>query len=155
MPRDFNSGSFNFGDVVVFENSPTFMRRIAREFWRYQVRPEFECFDTGHIGNIKRMIEEGYFEPPYFFQLVMLPLLQLQAPATRVALPVLSRLQDSRDRFNAFIASPVDYMPGTAMGISGDQTINIVRDKVQRANLIAFLRQKSDDPPALPTVAGK
>ncbi|TFV96970.1 lipopolysaccharide biosynthesis protein [Leifsonia flava] len=38
------------------------------------------------------------------FQLVMLPLLQLQAPATRVALPVLSRLQDQRDRFNAFIS---------------------------------------------------
>lgn len=69
----FNSGSLNFGDVFVFENSPTFMRRIALEFWRHQVRPEFECFDTGHIGNIRRMIEEGYFEPPYFFQLVMLP----------------------------------------------------------------------------------
>ena len=69
----FNSGSLNFGDVFVFENSPTFMRRIALEFWKHQVRPEFECFDTGHIGNIRRMIDEGYFEPPYFFQLVMLP----------------------------------------------------------------------------------
>lgn len=69
----FNSGSLNFGDVFVFENSPVFMRRLALEMWRYQVRPEFECFDTGHIGNIKRMIDEGYFDPPFFFQLVMLP----------------------------------------------------------------------------------
>lgn len=69
----FNSGSFNFGEAFVFENSPTFMRRIALEFWKHQVRPEFECFDTGHIGNIQRMIDEGYFEPPFFFQLVMLP----------------------------------------------------------------------------------
>ena len=57
--------------------------------------------------------------------------------------------------FNAYIASPVDYVPGTAMGISGDKSIGIVRDKVRRANLIAFLRQKSDDPPPLPTPAGK
>ncbi|MGI9822604.1 lipopolysaccharide biosynthesis protein [Agromyces sp. Marseille-Q5079] len=38
------------------------------------------------------------------FQLMMLPLTQLNAPSTRVALPVLSRLQDQRDRFNAFIS---------------------------------------------------
>lgn len=37
------------------------------------------------------------------FQLVMLPLLQIQAPSTRVALPVLSRLQDKRDRFAEFL----------------------------------------------------
>ncbi|WP_081975324.1 lipopolysaccharide biosynthesis protein [Modestobacter caceresii] len=38
------------------------------------------------------------------FQLVMMPLLQVQAPATRVALPVLSRLQDDRKRFAEFIS---------------------------------------------------
>lgn len=37
------------------------------------------------------------------FQLVMLPLMQLNAPSTRVALPVLSRLQDSRAKFDEFL----------------------------------------------------
>jgi PST family polysaccharide transporter len=37
------------------------------------------------------------------FQLVMMPLLQVQAPSTRVALPVLSRLQDDRKRFADFL----------------------------------------------------
>lgn len=37
------------------------------------------------------------------FQLMLLPLNQLNAPSTRVALPILSRLQDDRDRFSAFI----------------------------------------------------
>ncbi|WP_081788423.1 lipopolysaccharide biosynthesis protein [Candidatus Blastococcus massiliensis] len=37
------------------------------------------------------------------FQLVMMPLLQVQAPSTRVALPVLARLQDDRKRFAEFI----------------------------------------------------
>ncbi|MCZ2825591.1 MULTISPECIES: lipopolysaccharide biosynthesis protein [unclassified Modestobacter] len=38
------------------------------------------------------------------FQLVMMPLLQVQAPSTRVALPVLSRLQDDKKRFAEFIS---------------------------------------------------
>jgi polysaccharide transporter, PST family len=37
------------------------------------------------------------------FQLMMMPLLQINAPATRVALPVLSRLQDQRERYASFI----------------------------------------------------
>lgn len=37
------------------------------------------------------------------FQLLMNPLNQLRTPATTVALPVLSRLQDDDDRFSAFI----------------------------------------------------
>ena len=57
--------------------------------------------------------------------------------------------------FNAFIASPVDYVPGTSMGITDLPGRVGVRDKMQRANLIAFLRLKSDDPPPLPSLAGK
>lgn len=37
------------------------------------------------------------------FQLVMMPLLQVQAPSTRVALPVLARLRDDRARFAEFL----------------------------------------------------
>jgi len=46
--------------------------------------------------------------------------------------------------FNAFIAEPMDYLPGGAMRIEG------VKDPADRANLIAFLRQNSTDPPPLP-----
>jgi cytochrome c len=44
---------------------------------------------------------------------------------------------------NAFIASPTDYVPGTNMDA-------VITDPTQRANLIAFLRQNSDDPLPLP-----
>jgi PST family polysaccharide transporter len=37
------------------------------------------------------------------FQLLMVPITQLNAPATRVALPVLSRLQEEPARFNAYL----------------------------------------------------
>ena len=45
---------------------------------------------------------------------------------------------------NAFITAPVDYVPGTNMNSEG------VVDMKQRADLIAFLRQKSDKPAPLP-----
>ncbi len=51
--------------------------------------------------------------------------------------------------FNAFIASPVDYVPGTKMVFAG------FNDPATRANLIAFLRTKSDNPPPLPVSAKK
>ncbi len=35
------------------------------------VRPEMECFDSGHIGNTAPLIELGILKPPYQFSLVM------------------------------------------------------------------------------------
>jgi cytochrome c len=45
---------------------------------------------------------------------------------------------------NAFIASPVDYVPGTKMRFNG------FKDPATRADLIAFFRITSDNPPPLP-----
>ena len=45
---------------------------------------------------------------------------------------------------NAFITAPVDYLPGTTMWTWG------IKDPVDRANLIAYLRQNSDDAPSIP-----
>lgn len=44
------------------------------------------------------------------FQLMVMPLNQLNAPATRVALPILSRLQDNRARFRDFINTGQTFM---------------------------------------------
>ena len=35
------------------------------------VRPEMECFDTGHIGNTRPLIDMGVLEPPLQFSLIM------------------------------------------------------------------------------------
>jgi len=69
----FNSGSLNFNDEAIYENSPQFMEAMAVAMRDHGVRPEFEIFDTGHIGNISRMIERGMFKPPYLFQFVLGP----------------------------------------------------------------------------------
>jgi 3-keto-5-aminohexanoate cleavage enzyme len=35
------------------------------------VRPELECFDTGHIANTAPLIDMGVLRPPYQFSLIM------------------------------------------------------------------------------------
>jgi 3-keto-5-aminohexanoate cleavage enzyme len=35
------------------------------------VRPEMECFDAGHIGNTRPLIDMGVLKPPFQFSLVM------------------------------------------------------------------------------------
>ena len=35
------------------------------------VRPEMECFDSGHIGNTRPLIDLAVLQPPYQFSLVM------------------------------------------------------------------------------------
>ena len=35
------------------------------------VRPEMECFDTGHIGNTRPLIDMDVLRPPYQFSLIM------------------------------------------------------------------------------------
>jgi len=35
------------------------------------VRPELECFDTGHIANTAPLIDMGLLKPPYQFSLIM------------------------------------------------------------------------------------
>ena len=35
------------------------------------IRPELECFDTGHIGNTRPLIHQGVLRPPYQFSLIM------------------------------------------------------------------------------------
>lgn len=64
------------------------------------------------------------------FQLMMLPLLQLNAPSTRVALPVLSRLQDDRKRYAAFITfgqSALLTVVGLVLALLGAQAESVIR----------------------------
>ena len=48
------------------------------------------------------------------------------------------------EELNAFIASPRDFVPGTIMAFPG------IKDVASRANLIAYLRENSDNPLPLP-----
>lgn len=56
------------------------------------------------------------------FQLMLLPLNQLNAPSTRVALPVLSRLQDNKARFAEFIDAGQTFMLNLVSAVLGFAT---------------------------------
>jgi 3-keto-5-aminohexanoate cleavage enzyme len=60
---------FVFDDVFKnpFDDIQTFLEAMNRA----GVTPELECFDTGHIGNIRPFVQANELEPPIQFSLVM------------------------------------------------------------------------------------
>ncbi|HEU0318049.1 MAG TPA: 3-keto-5-aminohexanoate cleavage protein [Solirubrobacteraceae bacterium] len=63
-------GTINFGERI-FEGDLSFLRRMAAAFRRHGVRPELECFDTGHVGLALQLREEGLLEDPLVVQFVL------------------------------------------------------------------------------------
>lgn len=60
-------GSLNFGDMVYI--SPTeWLRRQAKLIQESGVKPELECFDTGHLRFAKQLINEGLIDGDPLFQ---------------------------------------------------------------------------------------
>ena len=66
----FNLGTMNFGEDI-FVNTFSDMRALARAFKKYQVVPEFEIYDAGHLDNLKKLIKENEITPPYHCQFVL------------------------------------------------------------------------------------
>jgi 3-keto-5-aminohexanoate cleavage enzyme len=56
-------GSVNFGDDI-FANPMPFMRLLARDMQKYNVVPELEIFDLGHLSNAKKLAAEGLIRTP-------------------------------------------------------------------------------------------
>jgi 3-keto-5-aminohexanoate cleavage enzyme len=63
-------GTVNFGDEV-FENSFPIMRGIMAELRRYDVAPELEIFDRGHLSNAVRLAREGHLTLPAHVDFVL------------------------------------------------------------------------------------
>src|SRR5260221_9884304 len=55
----------------VFANPFSDIQFFLEEMNHAGVRPEMECFDSGHIGNTAPLIDLGLLKPPYQFSLVM------------------------------------------------------------------------------------
>ena len=66
----FDCGTINFGERI-FEGDVPFLRRMAEAFRRTGVRPELECFDTGHVGLALQLRDEGLLDDPLVFQFVL------------------------------------------------------------------------------------
>jgi uncharacterized protein (DUF849 family) len=76
-----NMGSMNYAKYsesrddfvfdMVFQNPFQEIRQFLTAMNDHGVKPELECFDTGHIGNIRPFLESGELEHPIHFSLVM------------------------------------------------------------------------------------
>ena len=76
-----NMGSMNYAKYsdsredfvfdMVFENPFEEIRRLLRTMQESGVKPELECFDTGHIGNTRPILKEGEIDPPLHFNLIL------------------------------------------------------------------------------------
>ncbi len=63
-------GTVNFGDDV-FENSFPIMRAILKKMREFDVRPELEIFDKGHIANARRLARERLLSFPQHVDFVL------------------------------------------------------------------------------------
>jgi 3-keto-5-aminohexanoate cleavage enzyme len=63
-------GTINFGDRI-FEGDVPFLRRMAGTMRDHGVKPELECFDTGHVGLALQLRDEGLLEDPLVVQFVL------------------------------------------------------------------------------------
>jgi len=55
----------------VFANPFSDIQLFLETMKKAQVRPEMECFDAGHIGNTRPLIDMGVLGAPYQFSLIM------------------------------------------------------------------------------------
>lgn len=63
-------GSNNF-PTRVYENSPDLVDWLSSEMLTYDVKPEIEAFDLGHIVHAARMADDGRLKGPLYVQFVM------------------------------------------------------------------------------------
>ncbi len=76
-----NMGSMNYAkyhekkkDFVfdfVFQNPFSEIRAFLEEMNRLQIKPELECFDSGHAASLHPLIDMGLLKGPYLVSLIM------------------------------------------------------------------------------------
>jgi uncharacterized protein (DUF849 family) len=76
-----NMGSMNYAKYsesrdefvfdMVFQNPFSEIRQFLERMNDHGIKPELECFDTGHVGNTRPFLESGELEHPVHFSLVM------------------------------------------------------------------------------------
>lgn len=63
-------GTLNFADGT-YISTPAMLRTMAQRIKDCGVKPELECFDTGHVRLASQLIKEGLIEDPPLFQICL------------------------------------------------------------------------------------
>ena len=67
----YHPGKMAFVFDFVFANPFSDIVPLVSAMKEARVKPEMECFDSGHIGNCFPLIHMGLLEPPFQFSLIM------------------------------------------------------------------------------------
>jgi uncharacterized protein (DUF849 family) len=67
----YSSRRKDFVFKAVFENSFDTIVEFLTEMRELGIKPEHECFDSGHVANLDPLIDMGLLEPPLQISLVM------------------------------------------------------------------------------------
>jgi uncharacterized protein (DUF849 family) len=67
----FDPNTLNWANSYIFENSPRFLNQLAQEVVKYNIKPEFEVFDTGHIDSVMYYVNKWGIPQPPHIQFIM------------------------------------------------------------------------------------
>ena len=67
----FDPNTLNWDNAYIFENSPRFLNYLGQEVVKYDIKPEFEVFDTGHIDSSMYYTEKHGIPKPPHIQFIM------------------------------------------------------------------------------------
>jgi len=67
----FDPNTLNWSNAYIFENSPRFLNLLAQEVVKYDIKPEFEIFDTGHIDSAMHYVKKWGIPEPVHMQFIM------------------------------------------------------------------------------------
>ncbi|NLM83648.1 MAG: 3-keto-5-aminohexanoate cleavage protein [Clostridiales bacterium] len=67
----FDPNTLNWANAYIFENSPRFLNLLAQEVVKYDIKPEFEIFDTGHIDSAMYYVKKWGIPEPVHMQFIM------------------------------------------------------------------------------------
>ena len=67
----YSSRRKDFVFAAVFENSFETIRALLDGMVQAGIRPEHECFDSGHVASLDPLLDMGVLEPPLSVSFVM------------------------------------------------------------------------------------
>ena len=106
-------GTLNFADGT-YISTPAMLRVMAQRIKDCGVKPELECFDTGHVRLATQLIKEGLVEDPPLFQICLgIP---WGAPATTAAMKGMADMLPEGAMWAGFGISAME-MPMVAQAI--------------------------------------
>jgi uncharacterized protein (DUF849 family) len=67
----FDPNTINWANSYIFENSPRFLNLLSQEVIKYDIKPEFEVFDTGHLDSVMYYVNKHGIPKPPHIQFIM------------------------------------------------------------------------------------